>query len=64
MRTFETKTGLSFNVKQDKCCVFCFHCSDIFYDTSGPYMIFCTKENKCADTHNIDGLCEQFIEKP
>ena len=46
----------------DKCCAFCSHCSDIFYDyTNGPYIFLCTKDNDttawntCADFDDIEG---------
>lgn len=62
MRVFKTDIGLSFNVKQDMCCVFCDHCTDIFYDSNGPYMIDCDKSSKYADDHNSSGKCELFKE--
>lgn len=62
MRVFKTDIGLSFNVKQDKCCVFCDHCTDIFYDSRGPYMIDCDKSSKYADDHNSSGKCKLFKE--
>lgn len=27
----------------DNCCLFCKHCTDVFWDFTGPYMFFCTK---------------------
>lgn len=46
----------------DKCCAFCSHCTDIFYDYSnGPYLFICDKDNKpsawdtCADYDDIEG---------
>lgn len=63
MRVFYTNIGLSFNVKQDKCCVFCDYCTDIFYDSHGPYMINCEKSSKYADSHNSSGKCELFKER-
>lgn len=36
--------GPTIRVKNDDNCVFCKHCTDIFWDyTHGPYMIFCEK---------------------
>lgn len=63
MRVWESEIGLSFNVKQDKCCIFCDHCSDIWYDSNGPYMLSCELNNKHEDDHNCDGDCDQFEEK-
>lgn len=62
MRIFKTYVGLSFKVKQDKCCVFCKHCEDIFFDSKGPYMIICNKVSKYADDHNSRGKCKLFEE--
>ena len=46
----------------DKCCAFCSHCSDVFYDYSnGPYLYLCTKDNDtnqwntCTDFDDIEG---------
>ena len=46
----------------DKHCVFCSHCSDVFYDYSnGPYLCLCTKDNdtnlwsNCSDFDDVDG---------
>lgn len=60
MRILRTYIGLNFNVKADKCCVFCKNCEDMFFDCSGPYLIFCKTQNEHAEQHNKDGTCEQF----
>ena len=62
MRQFKTEIGLVFGVKQDKTCVFCEHCTDIYYDSHGPYMICCELSKQNADKHNIDGTCDDFID--
>lgn len=62
MRIFKTCNGISFKVKQDKCCVFCKHCTDIFYDMRGPYLILCEKLCHHVNDHNCDGNCELFEE--
>lgn len=37
--------GPTLRVKNDDNCVFCKHCTDMFWDyTHGPYMIFCEKD--------------------
>ena len=42
MRYFQLKGGPVIKCKNDKDCLFCDHCTDIFWDyTNGPYMIFC-----------------------
>lgn len=63
MRLFKTDIGIVFGVKQDKSCVFCEHCTDIWYDSHGPYMISCGLNNKNADRHNMDGTCEDFVDE-
>lgn len=60
MREFKTDIGLVFVIKQEKICVFCEHCTDIWYDANGPYMISCELNKPNADEHNIDGSCEDF----
>lgn len=46
----------------DKCCAFCNHCTDFFYDyTHGPYLFICDKDNlpsawdTCVDFDDIEG---------
>ena len=64
MRKFITDgpAGLVTFLLPDKHCVFCSHCSDVFYDYSnGPYLFLCTKDNDtnawehCADFDSIEG---------
>ena len=44
--------------KNDKDCLFCKNCTDIFYDyTNGPYMVICKLDK---DTHQDN--CENFEE--
>ena len=52
-----------------KSCVFCNHCTDIYYDYSnGPYMFACELDkDKSADDYfqiekGVIGKCEYFIE--
>ena len=46
----------------EKACVFCDHCTDVFWDyTNGPYMVFC---DISADTEKgFIGHCELFKEE-
>lgn len=50
--------GPIFKVKYDEDCVFCKHCTDIFWDyTHGPYMLF------CEDDHDVSQRpCPYFEE--
>lgn len=44
-----------------KCCLFCDHCTDVFYDFDGPYMFLCDVD---ADTSKgAAGKCERFEEE-
>ena len=56
-KPFECANGKSY-MFPEKHCVFCEHCTDIWYDyTNGPYMFLCTK--------NCDGYetCNSFEEE-
>ena len=63
MRDFiiENPLGVITFPMPNKHCVFCSHCSDVFYDYShGPYMCLCTKDNDtsmghCTDFDDIEG---------
>jgi hypothetical protein len=54
MRKLETGIG-TFNVKQDKCCVFCKNCNSFLYDSHGPYLIHCKLYEEHEDEDNIYG---------
>lgn len=58
MRIFKCANGLAYKCP-DTACVFCDHCTDIFYDyTNGPYLMFCE-----LPAHDCNGAgCEDFIE--
>ena len=59
-RKFYCANGKTYMGKE-KCCLFCDHCTDIFYDyTNGPYMWLC---NIQQDTEiGVQGLCKHFEE--
>ena len=44
-----------------KSCVFCDNCSDIWYDSNGPYMISCNKG--LPEEIGIKGQCKYFTEE-
>ena len=45
----------------DKSCLFCKHCTDVFWDfTNGPYLFFCNK--RCNTDLGALGKCERFFE--
>lgn len=49
----------------ETCCLFCKHCSDIFWDmTSGPYAIFCYIHDDPFECDGIIGRCIDFEEDP
>lgn len=42
MRKYQITNGPTILCKNDKDCLFCTHCTDVFWDYSnGPYMIIC-----------------------
>lgn len=44
-----------------KSCFFCDHCTDIFFDSDGPYMFLC---DIAGDVHSgLSGTCEGFYEE-
>ena len=59
MRIFKCDNGFDYKCS-DHACVFCDHCSEIFYDyTHGPYLILCDiPEHDCHDGAG----CELFTE--
>lgn len=47
----------------EKSCVFCKHCTDVWYDFHGPYMYLCLKEQdgiKNLTEKGHTGKCEYF----
>lgn len=41
----------------DKCCAFCNHCSDFFYDyTNGPYLFACDLDLKPSEWQTCKGF--------
>lgn len=59
MKTYNC--GLFKYTLPDHACVFCKHCTDVFYDYSGGiYMLICDKENDVDG--NISGKCREFEE--
>ena len=57
MRTFKCANGFTYEIP-DNFCVFCEHCTDIFYDyTNGPYMFICDI-GKEYDAKNFE--CKYF----
>ena len=43
------------------CCLFCDECTDIYYDSGGPYGIICLKQGDFET--GMLGKCEMFLEK-
>ena len=47
----------------DKCCLFCKHCTDVYWDYShGPYMMICIKHDDVFDCGGARGTCKDFEE--
>ena len=62
MRIYKTEMGFTFGVKKDKVCLFCEHCTDVWYDSHGPYMVICELNKPNQDNHNFDETCEDFLD--
>lgn len=66
-REWVSDYGLSFWCPE-KSCVFCKRCSDIFFDSAGPYMFFCELENDVSSKDaeltylGYKGKCDRFEE--
>ena len=47
----------------EKCCLFCEHCTDIFWDyTHGPYLMMCKIRESCYP-EGFEGKCSDFKEE-
>lgn len=58
MREFLLDGHIKIKCKNDKDCLFCDHCSDIFWDYSnGPYMIICD-----LGEEPVNNTCRYFTE--
>lgn len=44
----------------ERSCFFCDHCTDIFWDTKGPYMFFCEVDTDVEV--GLRGECAEFSE--
>lgn len=60
LREFVCENGIVYKC-HPKCCLFCQHCADVFYDyTNGPYMTLC-ELNLDEDTGR-EGNCARFLD--
>lgn len=50
---------VTFKVKQDNDCVFCSHCTDIFWDYNGIYALIC---DLGREESSLNHTCEEFEE--
>ena len=47
----------------ERACVFCTHCTDIFWDFShGIYKLYCEHHCKAAEFGNVPCICKRFDE--
>ena len=62
--TFKSYPGTFTILAHPKACFFCDHCTDIFYDSRGPYAIVCDVVNADEIDYEIGflGKCEKFKE--
>lgn len=66
-KLFECENGKTYGAHK-RSCLFCKHCTDIFYDyTNGPYMFICGFECDLdmeeAKYKSFKGLCPKFEEE-
>lgn len=51
--------GRKWGYRERECCLFCTHCTDIFYDaTNGPYMFTCDRDYEMGTEE-----CERYFEQ-
>lgn len=61
-REYNFRDGIvSINCRPNSC-MFCDHCTDIFYDDHGPYTIICEKKVPDAFETGMLGKCKLFCE--
>lgn len=58
-RKYEFENGKIYCAKENSC-LFCRHCTDIFYDHNGPYLLVCELELSCEA--GMSGNCKRFEE--
>lgn len=52
---------LKYKCKCETLCVFCSHCTDVFWDYShGPYMVICDLSRPETEEHNYRNTCKDF----
>lgn len=54
-KIFNCRSGLCILSKENSC-IFCKHCTDIFYDSKGIYAIFCAKHLETVE--GMKGDCK------
>ena len=47
----------------EHCCLFCNHCTDIYYDHGGPYLMICDIYDNTLECGGAFGNCKDFIEE-
>ena len=62
MKIYHIDGGKSYKLP-DECCVFCTHCTDVYWDyTHGIYMLTCDINSHAADFGNLPNLCKYYNE--
>lgn len=51
---------IKYNCKYETLCVFCSHCTDVFWDYHGPYMVICDLGRPEVKDHNYRNTCKDF----
>lgn len=61
VKHFQCDSGRIYELPSEAC-VFCEHCTDIFWDYShGIYMLICCEEQSAVEFGNVPCICKKFI---
>lgn len=47
----------------DRCCLFCDHCTDIWWDWGGIWGLTCDIHDEVEVLKGAEGQCERFVEE-
>lgn len=47
----------------DRCCLFCDHCTDIWWDWGGIWGLTCDINDEVEVLKGAEGQCERFVEE-
>ena len=66
MAEFICENGRVYEVPE-RCCLTCGYCTDVFYDSEGPYMTICalneSKRNACLKSGFKKWVCIEYVKE-